>query len=356
MAGISSLMNSRRLSSEASEFFTRQLAALLEAGIPLDRALATIASQSPQGIAQMVLQVRDRVREGVPFHKALAAFPRDFSESYCGLVAVGEASGNLTKVLHRVAEAQSAANQLRQGLLSAMAYPVIVTVVALLVVVILMSYVVPQIVAVLNSQQQDLPFLTQVLIVLSDLISRFGLVIVLLASLTAGGLFVAAIRYPAFRLWIDRMVLRLPIVGSMTLASEISRFAGTLAISLIGGVNLISALETAAKGFGNRWLRVQIRQVIIYVREGAELARALDQVGGFPPLLVQLVATGERSGGLSRMLELAAQQLGLELRRRSVQLTTFLEPALILTMGLMVLLIVMAVMMPLIDMNTLIRP
>lgn len=348
-------MNSRRLSSEALEFFTRQLAALLEAGLPLDRALMTLASQSPQGVAQMLFKVRDRVREGVPFHKALAAFPRDFSESYCGLVAVGESSGNLIKVLYRVAEAQSVANQLRQGLLSAMAYPVIVTVVALLVVVILMSYVVPQIVAVLDSQRQELPLLTQALIVTSNLVSRFGLLILLVTLLASAGLFFAAIRYPAFRLWIDRTLLRLPLVGSMSLASEISRFAGTLAISLVGGVNLISALETAAKGFCNRWLRAQIRQVIIYVREGAELARALDQVGGFPPLLVQLISTGERSGGLPKMLELAAQQLSLELRRRSAQLTTFLEPALILTMGLIVLLIVMAVMMPLIDMNTLIR-
>ncbi len=355
MGSFFSFRSKRCFSSEQLEFFTRQLATLLEAGIPLDRALMALAAQSPENVAQMLSQVRERIREGAPFHKALAEFPRDFSESFRGLVAVGEASGHLTRVLQRVAEAQSAANQLRQGLISAMAYPAIVTVVALFVVLILMSYVVPQIVAVLDSQQQSLPLLTQILIVVSDLITRFGGIFLLVFFSVVAGLLIGVARFPGFRLWVDRTMLRIPIIGGMTLASEMSRFAGAMAISLIGGVNLVAALETATKGFSNHWLRVQMRQATTYVREGAELARAMDQLGGFPPLMVQLVATGERSGSLPKMLEMVAQQLGMELRRRSNQLTTFLEPGLILTMGFIVLLIVLAVMMPLIDMNTLIR-
>lgn len=355
MQFLSGFTSRRHFSPEQLEFFTRQLAALLEAGIPLDRALMALAAQSSEKVTQMLSRVRDRIREGAPFHKALAEFPSDFSESFRGLVAVGETSGNLTSVLYRVAEAQSAANQLRQGLISAMAYPLIVTVVALFVVVILMSYVVPQIVAVLDSQQQALPFLTRALIVLSDLITRFGAVLMVVILFVVLGLLVAMARLPRFRLWIDRNILRIPLIGSMTLASEMSRFAGAMAISLVGGVNLVSALETATKGFSNQWLRAQMRQAAVYIREGAELARAMDQLGGFPPLMVQLVATGERSGSLPKMLDMVSQQLSMELRRRSTQLTTFLEPALILTMGLIVLLIVLAVMMPLIDMNTLIR-
>lgn len=335
------------------EFFVRQLAALLLAGVPLERSLQVLAQQGRPEVSKIFSALRDRLREGLGLHQAMASYPADFPETFRALVAVGESSGSLPQVLQRVADAMAAANQLRTSVLSALAYPAIVTTVALLVVFALMAYVVPQIVEVLVQQNQELPLLTRMLIGLSAAMQAYGGLLLMLVLMLAAAWVWAWRQRPAFRLWVDARLLRLPLVGPMILANESARLASTLAISVTGGVSLLRALRTATAVMGNRLLRSRLEQASEWVREGAELGRALDRAGGFPPLLIQLVSTGERAGELPRMLELAAAQLSETLRQRAFLLTSFLEPALILLMGLIVLVIVLAVMMPLIEMNTL---
>lgn len=345
----------RQFSDRELEYLVRQLSALLAAGITLERVLSTLAGQAKPGAQRVLLSVRDRLREGASLSRSMADYPSDFPESLRGLVAVGETSGSLAVVLGRVADSMRLSNQLKQGLFAAMAYPFIVTLVALLVVFALMSYVVPQIVGVLVAQNQSLPLLTRGLILVSGFFQSYGLSI--LGILATGGVLTAILfaRVEAVRVVLDRAILRLPMIGNMVLAHESSRLASTLALSLMGGVSLLSALSTANRVMVNRDLRLRVRQAIQDVREGAELGRSLAQSGGFPPLLTQLMTTGERSGDLPKMLELAATQLADDLRQRTGLLTTILEPLLILGMGLVVLLIVMAVMMPLIEMNTMLR-
>lgn len=347
--------SARRIRSSELAFFTRQLASLLSSGIPLERCLSAMAEQSRPAVREVFLGLQDSLREGLSFQQALGRFPLDFTESYRGLVGVGETSGSLPKVLARLADDMEAANSLRHSLISALAYPLIVSAVALLVVMALMAYVVPQIVSVLESQQQDLPLLTQALMALSSFLEEFGQALLVLIALAVVAFLFCYGRYPKVRLWVDGRLLQMVMIGPLLQTAESARLASSLGTSLAGGVNLLRALRTSSLVLRNRYMQDRLAQATQWVREGAELGRSLGQAGGFPPLLVQLISTGERSGELSKMLSLAAEQMTQDLRRRTLLLTSFLEPALILGMGLVVLLIVLAVMMPLIEMNTLLR-
>jgi general secretion pathway protein F len=345
----------KTLSERDREFFLRQLGVLLKAGIPLDRAIGLIAAQSPAPLAGVLEDLRAAIREGASLNRAMARRPEHFSESFRSLIAAGESAGSLVNVVGRVADAMQANQQLRQGIAAAMAYPLIVTAVALMVVVMLMSYVVPQIVTVLDQQAGELPLLTRMLIVLSAFLAQWGWSLMVLMLVTVLVFAAALQRSPALRTALDRRLLQLPLIGPLLLSYASSQFAATLAISLAGGVSLMKALDNAAMVVGNRYLSAQLRLAAAYVREGAELGRSLSSMGGFPPTLITLIGIGERSGDLSRMLELAADQLTVDLRRKTTMLTAFLEPALILIMGVVVLLIVLAVMTPLIEINTMIR-
>jgi general secretion pathway protein F len=345
----------KKLSERDREFFLRQLGVLLKAGIPLDRAITLIAAQSPAPLSEVLEDLRTSIREGASLNRAMARRPEHFSESFRSLIAAGENAGSLVTVVGRVADAMQANQQLKQGIAAALAYPLIVTAVALMVVVMLMSYVVPQIVTVLDQQAGELPLLTRMLIVLSAFLSQWGWSLLLLVLAGALAFVVALRRFPKLRTALDRSLLGLPLMGPLLLSYASSQFAATLAISLAGGVSLMRALDNAAAVVGNRHLSQQLRLAATYVREGAELGRSLSSMGGFPPVLVTLIGIGERSGDLPRMLELAADQLTVDLRRKTALLTTFLEPALILIMGVVVLLIVLAVMTPLIEINTMIR-
>lgn len=343
----------RILSRTELEFFVRQLSSLLVAGIPLDQALSAMATQARAPVAAVIESLRVGLREGLSLRQAMAQFPADFDETLRSLVGVGESSGSLASVLDRLAQSMADANRLRIGLLSALAYPLIVCLVALVVVVALMSYVVPQIVSVLVSQKQSLPFLTRALIAVSEFLQLYGFSL-LVGFLLALFSFVLSYRiWPSFRMQIDSGLLRLPFFGQLIVMSESARLASMLSTSLSGGVSLVRALNASASVVSNRLLRSRLTLATGWVREGAELGRALGQSGGFPPLLVQLISTGERGGALASMLSLAADQMGQLIRQKTLLFTTLLEPALILLMGGLVLLIVLAVMMPLIEMNTL---
>lgn len=344
------------LPSRELEFLTRQLATLLKAGLPLDQCLIVLSEQTSRaGAREIFLGVRAAVREGGSFARALGRYPREFSDSYRAIVAAGELSGSLPVVLGKLADALKTQNALKAGLLGALAYPVIVSLIAFLIVLGLMAYVVPQVVGVLVAQKQSLPLLTRVLILISELIASWGAIIgVVIALVASVGAYSYRVRLN-FRLRVDRGMLRIPLFGPMLGLVESARFANMLSIMLFGGVALPTALHHSGQALKNSWLRAQAAQVNGLVKEGAPLGRSLGSTAAFPSLLVQMAMTGERSGELPQMLAIAAKEFEDALAYRTTLLTAVLEPLLILLMGGIVLIIVLAVMMPLIEMNSLVR-
>jgi general secretion pathway protein F len=298
--------------------------------------------------------VRAEVVAGLTFSQALERFPRDFPEVYRALVGAGEASGDLSGVMTRLADHVESRTALAQRVGLAFVYPLIVTLVAIGVIAALLAYVVPQVVGVFAQTRQQLPMLTVLLIAVSDGLRSWGWTLV-----PAGALAVfaarAALRSPSVRLAWDARLLGLPLIGRLIHGVQTARFASTLAILTSSGVPLIRALEAGARTLSNEAMRANVDDAMARVREGASLARALAAGGRFPPMLLHLIASGEATGRLAEMLERAAATLGSETERRALALTTVLEPLLILVMGGFVLLIVLAVLLPIIEINQLVR-
>ncbi|WP_297477087.1 type II secretion system inner membrane protein GspF [Ferrovum sp.] len=345
----------RRLSGRERVLITRQLAVLLGGGVPLDEALAGVAAEAErEGVRQRLLKIRAEVVAGSPLAQALGQFPRDFPSLYPALVAAGEKSGRLAWVLERLADYAAAQDHLSGKVLGALAYPVVLMGVATAIVLFLMSSVVPQVVGVFASNHQTLPTLTRVLIFLSDGIRQWGLWgLAGMGMLAWGGLHLW--RKPALRLRWDRHVLAWPLVGRLGLSYDTERLASTLAILVGGGVPLLSALQGAAQAVHNRALRQALLEALERVREGSGLARALEASMLFPRTLMQLIQAGERTGRLDDLLTQAARHEGQQLERRLMLLTTLLEPALILLMGGVVGLIVLAILMPIMDLNQMVQ-
>ncbi|MDE2259153.1 MAG: type II secretion system inner membrane protein GspF [Betaproteobacteria bacterium] len=345
----------RGLSGSDRVTVIRQLASLLNAGIPLDEALTAAASEAERPVLrERMLELRSEVLGGSPLAMAMAAHPKDFPDLYQALVAAGEQSGRLGWVLERLADYAEARDTLRQKVWMAMAYPAIVTVVALGIVIFLMTTVVPQVVSVFTSNHQTLPLLTRMMITLSDLIRNWGWIL-LLGLLAAGVLVRRTLARPKVRLNWDEHLLRWPIIGKSIRGYNTERFASTLSILVGGGVPILPALQGAADALANTALRRDVADAITRVREGASLARALGVHRRFPPILLQLIHSGESTGRLPEMLDRAARGEASALERRILLLTTLLEPVLILIMGLIVALIVVAVLLPIIEINQMVR-
>ncbi len=334
---------------------TRQLASLLAARLPLEQALGAVVEQAERpAMRDRFAAVRSEVVSGQTFSQALSRYPRDFPEVYRSLVAAGEASGDLATVMSRLADYVEARSALAQRVGLAFTYPAIVTLVAIGVITALLAYVVPQVIGVFAQTRQKLPFLTLALIALSDFVRNWGWAVVL--ALVAGGFgFRASLRAPSVRLAWHARLLRMPLAGRLIRGVNTARFASTLGILAASGVPLIRALEAGAQTLSNEALRVNVIDAIARVREGAPLSRALAAGGQFPPMMVHMIASGEATGNLSEMLERTAATLSGETERRAMALTGILEPALILIMGAVVLLIVLAVLLPIIEINQLVR-
>ncbi len=343
------------LSGAEVVLLTRQLASLLQARLPLARALSALVEQAEKPLMRdRLAAIRADVVAGTPLSQAFARFPGAFSEMFIATVAAGESTGELGRVMNRLADALEARQALAQKVSAAFIYPAVVTVVALMVVVGLLTYVVPQVVSVFESSKQALPMLTVIMIWLSDGLRDWGW---LLAILLAAGIWLSRrlLKQDGPRQWFDERVLELPLVGNYVRAVNTARLASTLAILVGSGVPIIKSLNAAARTIGNRALQLAMDDVQVRVREGVSLSKALESSKLFPPVLVHLVASGEATGELSQMLDRAAQSQTSEVERKTMWLTSLLEPALILVMGLIVLLIVLAVMLPIIEVNQLIR-
>ncbi len=335
--------------------WTRQLAGLVAAGLPLERALTALADEADDDRERaLVAALRAEVNAGSPFAKALAQFPREFSDVYRAVVAAGEHSGELGIVLERLADDLEARQALQARLVGAALYPAIVTAVAIAIVLFLVTYVVPQVAAVFAGSQRALPFLTSAMLAISAGVREGGLWIAAGLALVVAALRLA-LRNPHVRERFDAGWLRLPLVGRLARGYNAARFASTLAMLTAGGVPILKALQAAGETLSNHSLRADGLDVLVLVREGAPLASALAQKKRFPGLLAMFARLGEQTGQLPTMLDRAAQQLSAEVQRRALTLATLLEPLLIVTMGLVVMLIVLAVLLPIIQLNQWVR-
>lgn len=355
MSGHSGLRWKKRFSQAQLALFTRQFATLLAAGLTVDSALTALVEQSEsEYVRQTLAGVRAEVLSGQPLARALGHYGRVFPEIYQALVHAGEESGELGKVMLRLADYTENRSDLRQKIMLAFLYPAAVTLVAFAVIVGLLVYVVPQVVGVFRQSHQTLPFLTRALIAISDFLRATGIYwLVVLAAAGWGARLVLSRGNNRYR-W-HALLLRMPLVGNMIRGLNTARFASTLAILVGSGVPLLKALQAGAMIVASLPLREAIEQAIRMVREGASLSHALRTSQKFPPILIHLIASGEASGKLAHMLERAALQQEQEMENKTAWLTGLMEPLLIVVMGGVVLLIVLAIMLPIIEMNQLVR-
>ena len=345
------LWSARTFSRTDVVVWTRQLASLVGAGLPLERVLSALSEEAATpGQRDLVAQIRAEVNAGAPLAQALAQHPREFDSLYTAVIEAGEQSGRLSQVLLQLALDLESAHAMRNKLLAASLYPAIVSGVALLIVLFLLAYVVPQVAQVFTSTQRSLPALMVAMLFISEVVQAtwlLALVLLISGSVTLNIL----LRQSAFRLAFDQAWLKLPLLGRLSLGYNAARFASTLALLVGAGVPILKALQTAAQTLSNMSLREHAMQAIELVREGAPLASALAQNKRLPGVLSMFARLGEQTGQLPQMLSHAAEHLGEEVQRRAMQLATLLEPLLIVTMGLVVMLIVLAVMLPIIELN-----
>jgi general secretion pathway protein F len=343
------------LSTIELALFTRQLASLLEASLPLEQAFSALLEQAERTyVRDLIASIRSEVMGGASLSDALALHPRDFADIYRALVASGEQIGQLARVLSRLSDYIERRNALVQKVKLAFTYPAIVTVVAFLIVIFLLTYVVPQIVSVFANTKQKLPFLTTVMLGVSDFVRNYGW-IVLLAVVALGFAWHRALKDPAIKMRWHTWLLNAPLYGKFERSLNTARFASTLAITTGSGVPILRALQTSRDTLTNVAMRAQVEEAAGSVREGVGLARALSAHKHFPPMLIHMIRAGEVTGELPAMLERAANAQEQDLERRAMTMAGLLEPALILAMGVVVLLIVLAVLMPIIEINQLVR-
>ena len=343
------------ISASSLNLLTRQWATLLAAGLTIEQALTALIEQTEDDSARNVLAgVRAEVLSGHSLHAALSRYDDVFPPIYRALVNAGEKSGELPQLLVRLADYLENSQSGRRKILQALLYPLIITIVAAAVAAGLVGYVVPQVVGVFKNTKQALPFLTQALIFVSDVVRVAGWWIIAAAIvcvvLVRRSLRVEAVRYR----WHTRL-LGLPFVGSFVRTLDSARFASTLSILIASGVPLLTALQAGKEVIANLVLQRSVDKAMELVREGRPLNRALASERLFPPLLIHLVASGEASGKLPEMLARAAALQQSELDQRSAFALTLFEPLLILVMGVMVLMIVLAILMPIIEINLLLR-
>ena len=350
---VGGLQLSRRVFSATSlSVWTRQLAGLVGSGLPLERALTALSDEAEDPRQrELVAHLRSEVNAGSPFARALASAPREFDDVYRAVVAAGEQSGALGTVLERLADDLEERQALQAKLIGATLYPAIVSLIAVVIVIFLVTYVVPQVASVFTNSKRALPGLTVAMLAISAFIRNYGWL--MLIALVAGGVGLKlSLRNEAFREQFDASLLTLPLLGKLARGYNAARFSGTLAMLAGAGVPILKALQAAAETLSNRAMRADAMDALVQVREGAPLASALAGKKRFPGLLSMFARLGEQTGQLPQMLERAAKQTGTEVQRRAMAMATILEPLLIVAMGGVVMLIVLAVLLPIIQLNT----
>lgn len=343
-----------RLNARDLSIFTRQLASLVRSGLPLDEALQATAKQAHKPhIKRIVLHVRSKVLEGFSLAQALGENPTAFNDMYRALVRAGESSGYLAPVLERLADYTQNSQQVQQRLQMALIYPFVLLAISLGVIILLMALVVPKLVGVFAHSNRELPTLTKILISSSDFVVNYGVYVALGIVFVVFGIR-RLLRKPTYRRIWHTWQLRLPVIGDLVRQINSARFAATLSLLSASGVPLLQALTIAGQVMTNRILQESCEQVINAVREGGSLSRSMENAGTFPPLLVQLVSSGETNGTLPQQLDNAARDQERELEMVLGMAMGLLEPLTIVFMGFSVCMIVMAILQPIFQMSSLV--
>ncbi len=333
---------------------TRQIATLVHSGLPLDEALAAVSEQTEKPrISSIVMGVRAKVMEGHALADGLADFPAVFPELYRATVAAGEQSGHLDTVLERLADYTESREQLRSRTINAMLYPVLLFVVCVAIVSMLLTFVVPKIVKQFENSKAELPILTQGLIAISDFLRNWGLLL-LAAIIISVVLFVRWLRDPAARRRFHAFLLRLPLFGKVVRGSNTARFARTFSTLTSSAVPVLEAMRISGEVVTNLPMRDAVQDAAARVREGAPIAKSLGAARMFPPMMIHLIASGETSGDLETMLDRAATNQEREMDAILGAVVGLLGPLMILVMGGLVLLIVLAMLLPIFQLNQLI--
>lgn len=332
---------------------TRQLSTLIEAGLPIEEALLAVAEQSEKTRTKnMMMAIRSKVVEGHSLAKALSEFPKAFDKLFTAMVAAGEKSGHLDAVLTRLADYAERKHQTQSQITQALVYPILMTVVALGVVIMLLTTVVPKIVGQFDDMAQQLPMVTKILIAISEAVQNYGIfgLIILVALVFA---FARMLRNPRLELSWHKRLLQMPFVGKLTRGTNTARFARTLSILTSSSVPLLESMTIGGNVLKNRHLQNLVKTAAERVKEGSSLRAALDQTRVFPPMMMHMIASGERSGELTQMLARAAENQEREFESTVNMSLKIFEPVLIVTMALMVLFIVMAIILPILELNNL---
>jgi general secretion pathway protein F len=349
---LKSFMHNRSLSNKELTLITRQLATLFNAGLPIAEVLTAVSEQTTQPKAKSILvSVRAKVLEGHSLASALRDYPQAFSPLFCSIVASGEKSGSLAPVLERLADYTEQQFKLKQKIIHALIYPSALIFVSMAIVIFLLEYVVPKMVSVYSHMNQTLPTLTRILIAFSSNLKSFGLYLVLLLIFGLWSFRRALNRKPELRERFHRFLLRLPFLGSSIQTINTARYARTLAMLSSSGIPILEGMTAASQLMTNVPIRKGVEEATKHVREGAAIHLALKQTTFFSPMSIHLIASGEASGQLDTLLERTALQQEDEITRLIDTLLTLFEPALILLMGAIVLFIVLAVLLPIFELN-----
>ena len=344
----------RGLSPGDLALITRQIATLVQSSMPLEQALLAVGEQNEiPRVKSIVLGVRARVMEGYTFADGLASFPKAFPELYRATVAAGEQSGHLDAVLERLADYTESRQELRQKILNAMIYPIVLTVLAIAIVSGMLVYVVPKVIGVFANTDRELPMLTSFLIRLSEFLQSFGILVLAVLIAVAIGTWIL-LQQQGPREQFDRFLLRMPLFGRLVRGFNTARFTRTFSILMGSGVPIIESLHISAQVVTNMRMKSAVDDAALRIREGESIGTSLGDSGHFPPLCIHLISSGEASGQLETMLSRAASNQEREMDGLIGTLLNILEPALIIGMGAMVLLIVLAILLPIFQLNELV--
>jgi general secretion pathway protein F len=341
----------RRIGAADVAILTRQLATLVRAGIPLVDSIGALVDQvEKEELKRVLTVVREKLNEGTSFAKALEQHPRAFPPIFVNMVAAGEASGTLEQVLERLADFMEAQARLRSKVSAALAYPVLMAIIGLLLISVLMVAVVPKVTAIFESLDRALPWYTQVLIAVSNFAAAYWWLMIIL--ITAGTWWFRRWKKTAAgRMKWDTLCLKAPVFGRLLQMLAVARFAKTLATLLAAGVPLLKAMDIVKNVLGNALLEKVVEEATGSIREGESIAEPLKRSGQFPPIVTHMIAVGEKSGQLEQMLESVASAYDAQVETNVQALTSLLEPLMIVVMGAAVGFIAFSIMMPLIQMN-----
>lgn len=345
----------RSISTTELSLLTRQLATLIQAALPLDETLAAVANQTEkQRIKSMLYAIRSRVLEGHTLATGLADYPKVFPELYRATVDAGEQSGHLDTVLERLADYTESRQEIQGKVRQALIYPAFLSLFAIAIVVFMMTSIVPQVVSVFEDTGQELPGLTLSLIAMSDFVVDYGMYLfVVLVTVFIG--FQVLLTKPAFVMKYHLFLFKLPLIQRLVRGLNAALFTRTFSILTGSGVTVLEAMKISAKVVANLPMRAAILEATDRVREGTGIKKSLEISKLFPPMTLQLIASGENSGKLEEMLERASTQLEREQVTLIAYIVGILEPVIILTMGIMVLLIVLGILLPIFDLNSLVQ-